>query len=63
MSALPSSILPGAFAGWTRTSGPEPIIPGHEWQCPQGGIDPGEGIVAAARRELWGGRASSCIKG
>lgn len=33
--------------------GPEIVLPGHEWQMPQGGVDPGEDIVAAARRELW----------
>lgn len=33
--------------------GPEVIAPGHEWQLPQGGIDPGEDIEAAARRELF----------
>ena len=33
--------------------GPEIILPGHEWQMPQGGIDPGEAPLAAARRELF----------
>jgi putative (di)nucleoside polyphosphate hydrolase len=33
--------------------GPEIILPGHEWQMPQGGIDEGEDPDAAARRELW----------
>ncbi|MGU9978633.1 RNA pyrophosphohydrolase [Phreatobacter sp. HK31-P] len=33
--------------------GPEVIAPGHEWQLPQGGIDPGEDIEAAALRELF----------
>ena len=32
--------------------GPETISPGHEWQMPQGGIDPGETPEAAAWREL-----------
>jgi putative (di)nucleoside polyphosphate hydrolase len=32
--------------------GPEVIEPGLEWQMPQGGVDPGEDIEAAARREL-----------
>lgn len=41
------------FVGRAVTSGPELIVPGFEWQCPQGGIDPGEDIEAAARRELW----------
>lgn len=40
------------FVGRAETSGPELIVPGFEWQCPQGGIDEGEDIVAAARREL-----------
>ncbi len=39
--------------GRAETSGPEWIEPGFEWQCPQGGIDEGEDIEAAARRELW----------
>jgi putative (di)nucleoside polyphosphate hydrolase len=47
------------FVGRARTSGPELILPGQEWQCPQGGIDPGEDIVAAARRELW---EETCIR-
>jgi putative (di)nucleoside polyphosphate hydrolase len=33
--------------------GPEIILPGCEWQMPQGGIDPGEDPRRAARRELW----------
>lgn len=41
------------LAGRAETSGPELIVPGFEWQCPQGGIDEGEDIVAAAKRELW----------
>ena len=36
-----------------RDDGPEIVLPGHEWQMPQGGVDPGEDPVAAARRELW----------
>jgi len=34
------------------SSGPEIIMPGHEWQMPQGGIDAGEDPLAAAFREL-----------
>ena len=30
----------------------EHVAPGHEWQMPQGGIDPGEEPFAAALREL-----------
>jgi putative (di)nucleoside polyphosphate hydrolase len=41
------------FVGKSADSGPEIVLPGREWQCPQGGIDPDEDIVAAARRELW----------
>jgi putative (di)nucleoside polyphosphate hydrolase len=41
------------FVGQAATSGPELVVPGHEWQCPQGGIDGEEEIEAAARRELW----------
>ncbi len=32
--------------------GPEVIGPGYEWQMPQGGVDAGEDLEAAARREL-----------
>lgn len=31
----------------------EHVSPGHAWQMPQGGIDPGEDPFAAAQRELW----------
>ena len=41
------------FAGSAVGDGPETVRPGFEWQMPQGGIDPAEDIVAAARRELW----------
>lgn len=40
------------FAGRSLGAGPETVRNGHEWQLPQGGIDPGEDLVAAARREL-----------
>ena len=40
------------FAGRSRGAGPETVRDGYEWQMPQGGIDPGEDLVAAARREL-----------
>jgi putative (di)nucleoside polyphosphate hydrolase len=36
-----------------RDDGPEIILPGLEWQMPQGGVDPGEDLRAAAVRELW----------
>ena len=36
-----------------RDDGPEIILPGLEWQMPQGGVDPGEDLQAAAFRELW----------
>ena len=36
-----------------KDDGPEIILPGHEWQMPQGGIDPGEEPEPAARRELY----------
>ncbi len=35
--------------GWPD---PEIAAPGADWCMPQGGVDPGEEIVAAARREL-----------
>lgn len=41
------------FAGRATGDGPETVVPGYEWSMPQGGIDPEEDIVAAARRELW----------
>lgn len=40
------------WIGKGRSAGPEIVEPGFEWQMPQGGVDPGEDIVAAARREL-----------
>ncbi len=36
-----------------RDDGPETIAPGHEWQMPQGGVDQGEELLTAAKRELW----------
>ena len=36
-----------------RDDGPEIILPGMEWQMPQGGVDPGEDLRDAARWELW----------
>jgi putative (di)nucleoside polyphosphate hydrolase len=36
-----------------RDDGPEIILPGLEWQMPQGGVDAGEDLRAAAFRELW----------
>jgi putative (di)nucleoside polyphosphate hydrolase len=36
----------------TGDDGPETIAPGFAWQMPQGGVEPGEAIEAAARREL-----------
>jgi putative (di)nucleoside polyphosphate hydrolase len=35
-----------------RLDGPEHTDPIHEWQMPQGGVDPGEDPWPAARREL-----------
>lgn len=40
------------FVGKAISDGPEYVLPGLEWQMPQGGIDPHEDLVAAARREL-----------
>ena len=40
------------FAGRSHSAGPEIVLPGLDWQMPQGGIDASEDIVAAARREL-----------
>jgi putative (di)nucleoside polyphosphate hydrolase len=36
-----------------RDDGPEIILPGLEWQMPQGGIDADEDPRAAVTRELW----------
>lgn len=36
-----------------RDDGPEIILPGLEWQMPQGGIDAGEEPRQAVMRELW----------
>jgi putative (di)nucleoside polyphosphate hydrolase len=36
-----------------RSIGPEIILPGHEWQMPQGGIQDGEKPYSAALRELF----------
>jgi putative (di)nucleoside polyphosphate hydrolase len=36
-----------------RDDGPEIILPGLEWQMPQGGIDPNENPRDAVMRELW----------
>ena len=36
-----------------KDDGPEIILPGFEWQMPQGGIDPSEDPRLAAERELY----------
>ena len=36
-----------------KHDGPEYILPGYEWQMPQGGVDEGENLRDAALRELW----------
>lgn len=36
-----------------RSDGPEIILPGFEWQMPQGGIDANEQPRDAVMRELW----------
>ena len=36
-----------------RDDGPEIILPGLEWQMPQGGIDANEDPRDAVMRELW----------
>jgi hypothetical protein len=36
-----------------RDDGPEIVLPGLEWQMPQGGIDANENPRQAAMRELW----------
>jgi putative (di)nucleoside polyphosphate hydrolase len=36
-----------------RSDGPEIILPGLEWQMPQGGVDAGEALRSTAMRELW----------
>jgi putative (di)nucleoside polyphosphate hydrolase len=48
-----------------RDDGPEIILPGLEWQMPQGGIDPRENPRDAVMRELWEetGVANACYLG
>ena len=41
------------FAGKSFSAGPEIVLPGFEWQMPQGGIERDEDIETAARRELF----------
>jgi putative (di)nucleoside polyphosphate hydrolase len=36
-----------------KDDGPEIVLPGLEWQMPQGGIDAGENPREAVMRELW----------
>ncbi|UGA43352.1 RNA pyrophosphohydrolase [Bradyrhizobium quebecense] len=36
-----------------KNDGPEIVLPGLEWQMPQGGIDDGEDPRQAVMRELW----------
>ena len=36
-----------------KDDGPEIVLPGLEWQMPQGGIDPDEDPRKAVMRELW----------
>ena len=36
-----------------KDDGPEIVLPGLEWQMPQGGIDDGEDPRQAVMRELW----------
>jgi len=36
-----------------KDDGPEIILPGLEWQMPQGGIDADEDPLVAVMRELW----------
>jgi putative (di)nucleoside polyphosphate hydrolase len=41
------------LAGRSRNAGPEIVLPGFDWQMPQGGIDGHEDVVVAAQRELF----------
>jgi putative (di)nucleoside polyphosphate hydrolase len=41
------------LAGRSRNAGPEIVLPGFDWQMPQGGIARGENVVVAAQRELF----------
>jgi putative (di)nucleoside polyphosphate hydrolase len=42
-----------AFIGHRKRKRGAEILDARSWQMPQGGIDPGEEPVAAAKRELW----------
>ena len=48
-TALASVLIGRRF----RDDGPEIVLPGLEWQMPQGGIDVGENPRDAVMRELW----------
>jgi putative (di)nucleoside polyphosphate hydrolase len=39
--------------GQSMSAGPEIVLPGLDWQMPQGGVEPGEDIAEAAARELF----------
>jgi putative (di)nucleoside polyphosphate hydrolase len=39
--------------GQSMSAGPEIVYPGLEWQMPQGGVEAGEDVAEAARRELF----------
>lgn len=41
------------FIGQRKKSREAPVLAGHDWQMPQGGIDPGEDPLEGARRELY----------
>ena len=41
------------FVGKRKGPAPEHVDGGHAWQMPQGGIDPGENPLTAAKRELY----------
>src|SRR4030088_2940739 len=51
--ALFNTAGPGLIGRRFRDDGPEIILPGLEWQMPQGGIDADEDPREAVMRELW----------
>jgi putative (di)nucleoside polyphosphate hydrolase len=41
------------WLGRVISDGPEYVLPGYEWQMPQGGIDPHEDLIVAMTESWW----------